>query len=135
MMQNLNHFLKRQVELGLSISNSIENLKKKGKDNYSRQLLNTRLRILEEKWKEFKENNKQIIVLSSEDEEIEYFSNRFYEEIENKYINMYSDLLVIRDGFPPESDHANFIAASDLSVSKFSFKKLPTINLKTFDGN
>lgn len=129
-----------QEELLQKLEKAEKNYKKTPKDRIKCTYLETRLELLEELWKEFKEGHKSIIVgVSDEERKDSYFTKDVYDKFEELYIQYKSNLKESLQPFLGSSSHQSSDLDSSTTIlniqkSIHSEIKLPTIQLPTFNG-
>lgn len=128
-----------QNELLENLRKTEKNYKKSPKDRIKRPYLETRLDLLEELWKEFKEGHKCIIIkMADEERQDPYFEQDIYEVFEEIYINYKSALKEALQPFLEESKFQPALSQSSSINDVQDFKnrgiRLPNIQIPTFTG-
>ena len=97
----LSQLIDRQSELFIRISNSIDNLKKLGKDNINREVLEIRLDRLRKNWSAFEENH--MILLSKSvvgSENLDYYKNDCYGTTEENFLKSAAYFATLLNEYP-----------------------------------
>ncbi|XP_076298363.1 uncharacterized protein LOC143217706 [Lasioglossum baleicum] len=85
--------LKKQAMLGTRISRIIDNFKKKGIANITRETVEARLDLLESYWLEFVSNDDKLHVQENDDLlQSLYVTNNIYDEVEEAYVTVKAEL-------------------------------------------
>lgn len=81
-----------QYERFSGICNAISNMKKMGKDNLTKNLINTRIAILKKNWGKFESTHEQILTVNAHNKENAYYGDDIYTQCENKYVAFWTHL-------------------------------------------
>lgn len=113
---------------------TVSNVKKLGLDNVTIAILQKRLALLQDKWKEFSENHR-VIVKKGVPEGSDYLRQDYFAEIEETYLDQADqlDAWIERLTIPEEETFNvnNPAPAKDLDDDL----RLPRLNLPTFSGD
>ncbi|XP_026746190.1 uncharacterized protein LOC113507533 [Trichoplusia ni] len=126
-----------QYELLENLRNAEKNFKKTPKDRIKRAYLETRLELLEEFWKNFKDGHKGIIVSLTKDEERKnpYFKEKIYDVFQETYIQYKA---AIKEALQPLLEATIPVpmlsTAEGQRSSESNEIKLPKIKIPTFSG-
>lgn len=127
-----------QEELLQNLQKAEKNYKKTPKERIKRSYLETRIEILEQLWKDFKDGHKNIILRISKEEQKEdsYFVDNTYEAFEELYVQYKTSL---KEALQPFLDSLNCqplqSSAPLMDVKPVTSEfKLPTIQIPTFSG-
>ncbi|XP_046970404.1 uncharacterized protein LOC124537574 [Vanessa cardui] len=123
-----------QDELFDNLVKAERNFKKTGKERIRRQYLETRLEVLEQLFKDFRETHKEIVVKGKNKKEA-YFTEGKYETFEELYMQYKSSLLETLQQFLPPVSDLSYTAATVKAKENCSDVKLPRIQLPTFGEN
>ena len=124
----VSQLIDRQMELFSRISNSMDNLRKLGKDNINREVLVVRLDMLRNNWKTFEENH--LILLSKSvpgAENLDYYKLDYYGTTEENYLKSASYFATLLNQFPAPPP-------TSTSVSTTFSRRLPNMDVPTFSG-
>ena len=122
----------RQFEIFNRICNSVENLKKLGKEKINTVNIELRLDTLRKNWNTFQENH--LIILSQRyesTENIDYFTRDCYGLSEESFLNSAAYMSTLLEELPQNATPNTSRAVQQAS----STRKLPNIEVPTFSGN
>lgn len=127
------NFTAVQADISNTIEKAFVNYKKSPKDRITLSYVETRLEVLEEKWKIFDENHRKIVleVNSEELSKSSYCVNNVYDKTEETYIEYKSKLkeALLRLKPQPTRFYSEVKKSSEHSVVK-----LPKISIPQFSG-
>ena len=130
--------IKVQVDLGDRIGRTITNVKKLGIDNITVAVLQKRIAMLQEKWKEFSENHR-VIVKKSVAEGSDYLRQDYFADIEESYLDQADQL----DAWIARLiGSANELHGGDVTINQPApaqdsdgDQRLPRLDLPKFSGD
>lgn len=123
--------IKIQEDIRLQLQKAKVNFKKSPKERISRSYIETRIEIINNKWKEFTQNHYEILK-SKETVGSSYFLKDIHNEVEEFYLDFKSELSDLLDGIKGSAE-ATRKSCTEIKVTKTPVR-LPKIAIPTFSG-
>nr|XP_053618948.1 uncharacterized protein LOC128680134 [Plodia interpunctella] len=120
-----------QMEYLSNLQRAEKNYRKSPKERIKKSYVETRLEMLDQKFMDFKEGHKQVILNASKDRNEAYFTNGVYDEYEDLYVQYKTTLREALESFLPSTSTST--VAGERSNSNDAIK-LPRLILPTFSG-
>lgn len=129
-MPTLEEIIKCQEELLVNLKSGEKHFKNSPKERIKRPYLETRLEVLEQQFRDFKNGHKAVISNTSKERSESYFTRNKYEEFEEFYIQYKTALL---EALEQCSTTQTSMPTAE-TENGYCNVELPRINLPTFSG-
>lgn len=124
-----------QDELFDNLMKAERNFKKTPKERIKRQYLETRLELLEQLFKDFKDGHKEVVAKAKNKKEAYCFTVGKYENFEELYVQYKSSLReALQQFLTPVTGFPNPAVTNNDNINHCSDVKLPRIQISTFGG-
>ncbi|XP_025996900.1 uncharacterized protein LOC113005488 [Solenopsis invicta] len=126
----------QQNDIFYRINRTVENLKKRGKDNLTRQHLDTTLELLDSKWRKFADAHS--VLLGKRTKELDshkYFQDDLYDQCETAYIDVKAEVLRMRDRAASPCALNTSLGNDTSRLVSSTARSHPKITLPKFSGD